>query len=443
MDISLFDRGIRLGRVVPPTAIQSLPAPDTVRLALAQSSGQPSVPVVEKGDEVKQGQLVAEGAAPLHTPIAGKVVGIEELPSASGGSLSVLVIQAGEGGAVRPEADGIPLRREPELLLERIRTAGVVQAGRESMALADMIDQAREARGHLAATGKAVQRPVNHLVVRCLDVDPGLANLAAVTSGLADDASDFDLAMQVLLRITDAAQVHVVLGKTQQPKALLELVTERDWQVQRVDEAVYPAAHDALLAAAVSGQEPDIAWRRVHLAGTLVLDVDVVLQVLAAVRDGKPVLDRLVTVARGGLVKVFRVPLGASFEDLAKAAGHDGAYGKVILGGPMQGLAHHTLDFPLAKHFPGLTIQDAAEVVHDSNEPCISCGLCAMACPTRLLPGMLSRYCEYGAWEEAEAAHLFTCIECGCCAYVCPAGRSMVQFLVQGKNEVLAMRRTG
>jgi len=401
------------------------------------------ISVVEKGDQVKLGQQVAEGSAPLHAPIAGTVVGLEELTMADGSTVTVLVLEADEGGGkVRYEADGIPLKREPEQLLERIRAAGIVQAGRESLALADMIQEAIAPRGHLAATGAALARPVRNLVVRCLDVDPFLVNLAAVTAGLAGDAGELGLAVEILRHVTGAEQVHIVLGKRQQPAAVLALAAEQDWQVLRVDDDVWPAAHDALLAAASSGQEPDVAWRRVDESGTLVLDIDVVLQVVAAVRDGRPVLDRVLTVARGGSVEALRVPIGTSFADIALAAGHDGVYGKVILGGPMQGLAHHTTDFPLTKALPGLTLQEQGEVVHDANEPCISCGLCAMVCPMRLVPGMLSRYCEYGQWEDAEQAHLFTCIECGCCAYVCPAGRSMVQFMVQGKNEVLA-RRTG
>jgi electron transport complex protein RnfC len=441
MDISFTGRGIRLSRHRVPDSIQGVPAPSKVWLPLRQSSGPPCVAVVEKGDTVKLGQLVADGPAPIHAPIGGRVVGIEDLPAPDGRAIAALVIEADdEAGAVRYEADGIPLKRDPEALLDRIRLAGIVQAGRESLPLAGMIQEAMEAHGHLAATGAALSRPVRHLVVRCLDVDPGLVNLAAVTAGLGNDAGELDLALQVLLRITSAEQVHFVLGRRQQPEALLALAAEHDWQVLRVDDDVYPAATDALLAAAVSGQEPDVAWRRVDESGTLVLDIDVVLQVVAAVRDGRPVLDRVITVARRGQVKALRVRLGTSFTDIARAAGHDGVYGKIILGGPMQGLAHHTTDLPLAKHLPGLTLQEPAEVVHDVNHPCISCGLCAMACPMRLVPGMLSRTCEFGQWDDAEQAHLFTCIECGCCAYVCPAGRSMVQFMVQGKNEVLARR---
>jgi electron transport complex protein RnfC len=440
MDISLTGRGVRLGRAAPPDAIQTMPAPRKVLLPLRQASGAPSVAVVEKGDEVKLGQLVAEGPAPLHSPIAGTVAGIEELPAPDGHPVAVLVIEAADHGSVRFQADGIPLKREPEELLERIRAAGIVQSGRESLPLADMIEEAMAPRGHIAATGAAMTRPVRHLVVRCLDVDPVLANLAAVTAGLAGDASALDQALEILLHITAAEQVHIVLGKRQAPEAVLALAGERDWSVLRVDDDVYPAASDALVAAAASGMEPDVAWRRIDQSGTLVLDIDVVLQVVSAVCSGAPVLDRVITVTRGKHRKVLRVPLGTSFLDVARTAGHDGVYGKVILGGPMQGLAHHTLELPLAKHQPGLTIQERSEVVHDANQPCISCGLCAMACPMRLVPGMLSRYCEYGQWDAAEQAHLFTCIECGCCAYVCPAGRSMVQLLVQGKNEALARR---
>jgi electron transport complex protein RnfC len=441
MDISLSGRGVSLSRALTPAAIQELPAPATVRLPLRQASGALCIPVVEKGDEVKRGQLVAEGPAPLHSPIAGSVTGIEAIPSADGGEISVLVIAADDGGkTVRFETDGIPLKREPEQLLERIRAAGIVQAGRESQPLASMLEEARAPRGHLAATGAAVMRPVRHLVIRCLDVDPFMVNLAAVTASLGKDSSELDLAMQILLLLTQAEQVHFVMGAGQDAEAIVGLAAERDWQVLRVPCDVYPALADPLVAAAVSGHEPDVAWRRVDQSGTLVLDIDVVLQVVAAVRDGKPVLDRVITVWRAGRAKALRAALGTSFDVLAREAGHDGVYGKVILGGPMQGLAYHTLDFPLAKHLTGLTLQGPDEVVHDENHPCISCGLCGMVCPMRLVPGMLSRFCEYGQWEDAENAHLFTCIECGCCAYVCPAGRSMVQFMVQGKNELLARR---
>ncbi len=443
MDVSLFDTGIQMRRARTPLVIQPVPAPDRLRLLLQQVAGAASVPVVQKGDAVVRGQLLAEGAAGLHAPIAGTVRGIEEIPGLDGSPARVLVIEGDGSAAVADlEADGVPLKREPQLLLDRIRSAGIVQAGREPMPLATLLEQSRAPRGHLAATGRSISRPVRHLVVRCIDMDPQLVNLAAVTASLKDDANDVALGIELLLRLTDAESVHLVLAQGQPVGALAPLADQRDWSVLRLPRGRYPAAHEALVAARVSGQEPNTAWQRVHASGTVVLDVDTVLQVTAALRDGQPVLDRVVTVSCGGRVRAMRAPLGTPFSALTRAAGATGEWGKAVLGGPMQGLAYHSLDFPVAKHLPGLYLLRPEQVPSSPNHPCISCGLCAMTCPMRLVPGMLSRFCEFGQWEAAEDAHLFTCIECGCCAYVCPAERSMVQLMVQAKSEVLAARRT-
>ena len=183
-----------------------------------------------------------------------------------------------------------------------------------------------------------------------------------------------------------------------------------------------------------------MAFQRVHESGVLVLDLDTLLDSVRAVRDGAPVTERLITVIdASGKTTVLRAALGLSLAEVAAEAGDPG---KAVLGGPMRGPAYHQLDFPVTKGLPGMTVIPREQVPLSTNELCVSCGLCAMVCPMRLTPGMLSRYCEFAKWEEAEEAHLFACIECGACAYVCPARRTMVQFMVHGKSELLARRRS-
>ena len=197
-----------------------------------------------------------------------------------------------------------------------------------------------------------------------------------------------------------------------------------------------------MLIRAMSGSEPEVTFRRAHENGALVVDVDTLLQVVAAVRDHEPVIHRVLTVAGANGAQVVRARIGTSNAAIAKQMGQGGDIGKVVLGGPMRGLAHHTLAYPLSREQQALTLYPRGEFALSTNEPCVSCGLCVMVCPMRLVPGMLSRYCEYGRWELAEDAHIFNCVECGCCAYVCPAGRSLVQFIVHGKKEVLESRRS-
>lgn len=443
MDISLISSGIEVECVSAPRSILLVPPSRRTRLLLRQCCTGSSEPIVERGQEVAKGQLVAEGANPIHSPIAGVVRGVEEIPWIQGDKVRALVIEAddsGRGGEWEPDPD--VLTRPPAVLLERIRKAGVVQDGRETQCLAALLDQARGPRGTLSSTGKPVVRPVRHLVVRCTDVEPHMASQRALAWTYRKDATDIGVGVDILLRVTEAEHVHVVLSQSQSVPALEALCEERDWELVRVPDDHYPAAHATLLAARVSGHEPNVAWRRVHESGSVVLDLETVIDVTVACRNGKPMTARLVTVYADGEAKVLLAPLGTSYADIAQGAGYSKDFTKAIVGGPLDGLAYHSLDFPLAKNLPGLTLQSSEEVIRSSNQPCISCGLCTMVCPMRLVPGLLSRYCEFGKWSAAEAAHLFTCIECGCCAYVCPAHRSIVQLLILGKDEILATRRS-
>jgi electron transport complex protein RnfC len=138
-----------------------------------------------------------------------------------------------------------------------------------------------------------------------------------------------------------------------------------------------------------------------------------------------------------------RARVGTPLREVIAGVGLEAEYAKVILGGPLGGTAVHTLDFPVTKNLDGVTLIPKADLSLFENEPCLSCGLCAMVCPVRLVPGMLSRLCEFGQFDRAQSAHIFSCTECGCCSYVCPAGRSMVQFMIHGKTELLAARRIG
>jgi electron transport complex protein RnfC len=447
MDISLFGRGIKVvqpGRVEPPVDAGQ---PERVTLLLRQCVGRPCTPVVEVGDVVKGGQVVAEGApgssAHLHAPFGAEVKGFEEVLLTDGSKVRGIVLEAAPAaGMLQFEARERPLRRSREELIDAIARAGIVHGGGEGKALADVLDETAASRGFIAATGENIVRPIEHLVVRFCDVDPHLATLASATLELGDDTASLNLGIGALIKITGATAVHFVFDGGQRAPAIERLAADADWTVHRVGSSRYPLAADPFVARLVSGREPPVAFRQVHESGTLVLAVTTVLDVARAVAEDRPVTHRLVTVLSPSGRKVVRVPIGIALGELVTAAGAAGGdIGKVVLGGPLDGVAHHTLDRPLTKPMVGLTLMASAGMARFGNEPCIGCGLCAMVCPTRLLPGMLSRYCEFGQWDSAEAAHLFSCVECGCCAYVCPSGRSMVQFMIHGKTEILKARR--
>jgi electron transport complex protein RnfC len=405
--------------------------------------------VVEVGDQVLRGQRIAEGArweaADLHTPIAGRVTGFEDLVAPDGSPTRALVIEGdGRDDSVEFEPDPDPLSRRPEELLDRIRMGGVVTKRGVARSLEAILVEAMNPRSVIPATGAVIGRPVKQIAIRFTDIDPHLITLRSLTDTLDDRLPSLELGIRILVRITRAESIHFVLDRTQDAKVLREFASDHDYSILTVDARVYPSASDPLIAAAVSGREPDVAFRGMHESGVVVIDADTLLQVAKVVAERRPVLEKVITVGGPVGAKMVRTWTGTSLREIVEAAGYadDSDIGKVILGGPMQGSAHHTLDFPIAKDTLALYLISRGQVRRSTNHPCISCGLCVMVCPMRLLPGLLSRYAEFGEYERAGESHLFSCIECGCCAYVCPARRSMVQFMAHAKNELLSLGRS-
>jgi electron transport complex protein RnfC len=220
-----------------------------------------------------------------------------------------------------------------------------------------------------------------------------------------------------------------------------KIAREKNAVLHRIDAFQYPSLADELVALKILGRDNEIIPNQVHKSGILIVDVDTLLDAVNAVKNGVSVISKVITATGPKGAKTLKARIGTPISEIIDAIGEKSEWGKVVLGGPLLGRAAHALDLPLTKDIRGLTLQTSEEVSLATDRQCLSCGLCSMACPMRLTPGMLSRYCEYGHWDKAEQARLFTCIECGCCAYVCPAGRSMVQLFSHGKKEIRAARQ--
>ena len=180
--------------------------------------------------------------------------------------------------------------------------------------------------------------------------------------------------------------------------------------------------------------------------GHLPMDVGVVVQnvgtaaaIYNAVRFGRPLIDRVVTVGGGGVrePKNLRVRIGTLFSDVIYQCGwlrDDTA--KVVMGGPMMGMAQAELMVPVIKGTSGILALTGKESgVYDMG-PCIRCGRCLDVCPMGLNPSLLGQLIEKGMYEEAREQGVLDCFECGSCSYACPSGRSMVQLAKLAKREL-------
>ena len=222
---------------------------------------------------------------------------------------------------------------------------------------------------------------------------------------------------------------------------LVEKDEEEATKIISLNGQRFPLALSIPLLKAALGRELPLPYGHPRDIGVAIYDIDTTLSIGASVHKQIPQVELLITIGGGALSKtgIAKIRAGTRTSELIESLGglkEDPA--KVILGGPMMGMAQYSLDIPIGKETHGLFALTKDEIqVTEGYSECINCGLCVSVCPVNLIPGMLSMYCAKDSFDKAEAEGLFSCIECGCCDYVCPARRPLVHLFRHAKNQLM------
>ena len=217
---------------------------------------------------------------------------------------------------------------------------------------------------------------------------------------------------------------------------------EPDIQVKEL-QTKYPQGAERQLIYASTG-------RAIHSgmlpadAGCIVDNVDTIVAIYQAVREGKPLMHRIVTVTGDAVAdpRNFIVRIGTNYHELIEeAGGFKTQPEKIVSGGPMMGFALFGLDVPTTKTSSALLCMTEDEVARYAPSACINCGRCVEVCPGRVLPSKLADFAEHGEEEKFLAYNGMECCECGCCSFVCPAKRPLTQVIKSMRKMQLAKKK--
>jgi electron transport complex protein RnfC len=204
----------------------------------------------------------------------------------------------------------------------------------------------------------------------------------------------------------------------------------------KVLKSAYPQGGEKQLIKSVLGKEVP--------SGKLPFEVEVVVHNVAtafaiyeAVYLGKPLYERVVTVSGSCVLnpKNLRVRLGTPLQALIDYCGLKEEPAKVIVGGPMMGIAQFSAEAPVIKSTGGVLCLNREEAAATEEQFCIRCGACVRECPAGLMPCLINLAAEKGLWPQAKAFRALDCIDCGLCSYVCPANRRLAQSIKIAKLE--------
>ncbi len=171
--------------------------------------------------------------------------------------------------------------------------------------------------------------------------------------------------------------------------------------------------------------------------GYLIQNVATVFSIYEAVVLGKPLIDRIVTVAGEGINenKNLKIKIGTSVKDIGNYLKLNSNIEKVVIGGPMTGKSFYDMErMVIQKNNGGLLFLTSKEINSKSTEACIFCGSCVDKCPMGLVPLRFEELVRNSEKSELIRMNLYDCIECGVCSYVCPSNRPLLESIIVGKK---------
>ncbi|MCR6632776.1 MAG: electron transport complex subunit RsxC [Magnetospirillum sp.] len=419
------------------SAIVALPLPQALYLPLQQHIGAPAEPVVAEGEHVLKGQLLAHAggavSAPTHAPTSGVITAITDVtaPHPSGLPQKTIILEPDgkDEWAVLPAPIADPFAAEPEAIRRRVAESGIVGMGGATFPSAVKL-------------GLGTQKKIHTLLLNGAECEPYLTCDDRVMREYAAEVVD---GARIMARALGAPKVVVGIEENK-PQAIAAMTgaAKATPNVEVVAVPVqYPMGSERHLTQAITGLETPARKLTADL-GVVVHNVGTARAVHHAVRFGRPLLSRVVTVSGGAIAKPGNVeaPLGTLVSELVEfCGGLSEAPRRIVNGGPMMGQPLPNLDVPVVKGTCGILALTAGETDEQPPGPCIRCGTCVTICPCGLVPVEMASYIRKDNLEAAAKTGVMDCVSCGSCSYICPSHIPLVHYFNYAKGALNALDR--
>ena len=428
-----------------PTVVAELPK--QAIFPLSQHIGAPAKPVVQKGDKVKVGTLIAEAggfvSAPIFSSVSGTVFKVDTAIDATGYRKPAIIInvEGDEWEETIDRSNKLELVADhheltPEEIVDRIKNAGVVGMGGACFPTFIKLTPPPTAKAEC-------------VIINAVECEP---YITADYRLMMERPDEILVGLELLMIAAKVTKGYIGI-ETNKPAAI-ELLTkkcaekfsDRHYQVEVVPlKQRYPQGGEKqLVDAVIQRQVPAPPAIPVNV-GAIVQNVGTAFAVYEAVMKNKPLFERYTTVTGKKLANPgnFQVRMGTPMKDLIDfCGGMPEGDNKLLAGGPMMGKALTSDEVPICKGTNSVTIISDEEARRKAPQPCIRCAKCVGVCPMGLEPYLLAKLSEVKNWERAESEDITSCIECGSCHYTCPAHRPLLDNIRQGKATVMGIIRS-
>lgn len=429
-----FKGGICISSVkdhTEPFAIEIFPSPEKVYIPLQQHLGPIAHPVVKRGEHVRIGQLIAEpveqNSLSVHSSVSGEVKSIGPFPHPGGKHILAIEI---ENNGFDDKANIQPFDRPwqeaaNQELIQKIQSCGIV----------DMCEDGIPTYVKLTSTS---YKPIDSLIINGIESEPYLSSDKRL---IIEKTEDFLTGILIIKKITGAKTA--IIGIEEKQTIIMQalsswLIDARFKEISVVNlRSKYPNGSERQLIQAITHKVIPSGGSSLD-TGSFVFNVATAIAVHDAIVHGSPLYQRVVSVCGPTIKKPknLLIRIGTPISKVLEKCDIDfKETKKIIMGGPMMGLAQTELGVPVIKTTTGLFAYNKTTPALGLH-PCINCGNCVRVCPVSLIPSQIAKSIKLNKLKRAIDWNILDCIECGACSYICPAKINLMHYIRLGKYNI-------
>lgn len=397
---------------------QRIPTPAVVTIPMAMHIGAPAKPVVNVGDEVKVGQLIAEAngfvSSPVYSGVSGKVKKIDDMLMSGGQFVPAIVIET-DGQQTLFDGIAPPKVESLQEFIEAVRNSGVVGLG---------------GAGFPTAVKFSVKdlSAIEAVIINGAECEP---YITSDTRTMIDDAGLVWEGIELLKKFLQVKRVIIGIedNKPECISNFCKMCKQGGGVEVKALPALYPQGGEKVLVFSAIGRVVPEGKLPIDV-GAIVINCTTLAAIAKYIKTGMPLVEKCVTVDGSAVKNPKNViaPIGTPVKDVFDfCGGFKSEPKKVLYGGPMMGLAVPDLSAPILKNTNAVLAFDEKDAKLQKETSCINCGRCVSHCPFNLSPTDIETAFRLKKPEDLGSLKVNLCMECGCCSYVCPANRPLVQ----------------
>ncbi len=407
--------------------------PTEVILPMDMHSGSLAIPIVNVGDHVYVGQLIAkEGerfSSPVHATISGTVTEISPLKRANG---EVLAIHIASDGKMEKDPNlKAPVMNNADEFLEAVRESGCVGLGGAAFPTWAKLNEMRNGT-----------YTVDTVLVNAAECEPYITSDHRMMIDHPElIVSGVEYLRKYLSEYLSNAKFMICIEKNK-PDAIAkmkEVFAGKDYVEIKELKTIYPQGAKQVMLYNATGRVA-IAGKRFPSFHAIIINVSSLAKMAEYLSTGMPLVERIVTVDGPAVANPMNLiaPIGTRISCLLEKTGLKTEVGKVVIGGPMNGHAVVSVNDPIVKVANCVLAFDEKHSAVPDPTVCIHCGRCINHCPIKIdVPAVelaLKEKDEDVRAQKLIATGVRQCVDCASCSYICPAHRRLLDANQKAKK---------